>query len=205
VTTVAVILLAAGGSSRLGFPKQLLPFEGLPLVRRAALTALASRADRVAVVVGAHAADVAHALDGAAVEIVRHAAWTGGQASSLRAALAHVTSVGPVVDGVIVMLCDQPRVTAHLLDALIDRCQLGGACLAATAYGADGRPPVLGAPALFDRAFFAELNRLTGDEGAKSIIQRHRTEVAAVSFPDAAADIDTVADYVAALRSPPPK
>lgn len=109
---MAVILLAAGGSSRLGVPKQLLPFDGI---------------------------------------------------------------LGPVVDGVIVMLCDQPRVTARLLDALIDRCQLDGACLAATAYGADGLPPVLGAPALFDHTLFAELNGLAGDEGAKRIIQRLRS------------------------------
>jgi molybdenum cofactor cytidylyltransferase len=118
---VGIILLAAGGSSRLGTPKQLLPLDGDTLLGRAARAALATRADRVVVVLGAHADACLATLTGLAVEIVVNTAWAEGQASSLRAGLAQLLSAGPVPDAAIVMLCDQPWTSFGLLDALIDR------------------------------------------------------------------------------------
>jgi len=189
---VTAVLLAAGASRRLGQPKQLLRLAGQPLVRRAALTALGSRAERVLVVTGSRATEVEAALAGLAVECVRCTRWEAGLAASLRtgieAALAHGDA------SVLVMLADQPAVNAALLDALIAR-HAAGAEIAACEYG--GEP---GVPALFAPHFARKLLALEGDRGAKALLVREREHRALVPFPDGALDVDTLDDWERARR-----
>lgn len=181
---IAALVLAAGPSSRMGRQKMLLDWGGEPLVRRAAREALRSRADSVVVVIGADAPAVRAALADLPITIVENPDHAAGMSTSLRAGARAV----PDADAVIVVLADQPAVVAAHLDSLIAAWE-SGARIAAAAY-----EDVLGPPALFDRAYFAELDRLTGDEGARRIVEAHREVAVAISIPSAAFDLDTPDD-----------
>lgn len=141
------------------------------------------------VVVGAHRSVVENALAGLDVQIVFHAEWEDGMASSIRAGLDAVAADLPRADGALLLLADQVAVTPVLLDGLIERFETGDADLVACAYAATQGPP-----ALFARRFFAELEELRGDRGARSVLSAHATEVALVDFPDGTHDVDTPAD-----------
>jgi molybdenum cofactor cytidylyltransferase len=190
---VVAVLLAAGGSRRLGEPKQLLRLAGQPLVRRAALAALGSRARRVVVVTGAEAERVEAALAGLAVECVRCSKWQDGLAASLREGVSAALADGEA--SVLLLLADQPALDAALLDALID-AHAAGAAIAASHYG--GEP---GVPALFAPRFARELLALGGDRGAKALLLRERERLAAVPFPGGALDVDTPEDWARAART----
>jgi len=110
---IGAVVLAAGGSSRLGAPKQLLEFRGETLVRRAAKAALESVCDRVVVVVGSH--EMRYEIDDLPVSVVENKNWQSGISSSIRAGLEQISSQ----DGVVITLCDQPFMTAAVLNELI--------------------------------------------------------------------------------------
>jgi len=157
------VVLAAGGSSRFGGPvaKQLVEIDGEPAVRRATRRALESELERVVVVTGRDAAAVRAAVDDLGVDPVHNPDWREGQSGSVRAGLA------AVVDGaaaVVFIPCDQPLLTAGLIDHLIARHAEGGASIVVPAYR--GRR---GAPVLIDRALFSELAAISGDAGARQL------------------------------------
>ena len=157
---VAAVVLGAGASRRFGSPKQLHVFEGTPLLRRAAETAL--QVARTTVVLGAHADQVAPVLEGLDVDIVIAQDWEEGMAASLRAGIQAVREAS----GALILVCDQPQVTVEHLRALIDAFEPGG--IVASDYG-----DALGPPCLFDRTYFPELLSLTGDVGARRLLNRH--------------------------------
>ncbi len=189
MSRAGLILLAAGGSRRLGSPKQLVrDAEGKSLVRRAAETALGSRCRPVAAVLGAGAETAAAEL--AELDLLRtvNPDWQTGLASSLKAGLAALLDAGPL-DAVVVMLCDQPRVTPALLDSLLAASAGTGHQIAACEYGG-----ALGVPALFARSLFPDLQALTGDEGARRVLRQYGGPVAKIPFPGGVLDIDTTQD-----------
>ncbi|MBX3156364.1 MAG: NTP transferase domain-containing protein [Deltaproteobacteria bacterium] len=186
---VATIVLAAGGSRRLGRPKQLVELEGVPLVQRAARTAIAARTGPVGIVLGAAREAIAPVLADLRVAQVVNEHWEEGIASSIRAGVrwAQTTQAGALL----VVLADQPRLDADHLAALRD-AWLAGAPVAASHFG-----DVVGAPAIFDRARWEQLLTLTGDQGAGKLLRA--PDVVAIAWPGGAQDVDTDAD-VAALR-----
>ena len=189
--TVGVVLLAAGGSSRLGRPKQLVRHQGKTLVRRAAEAAVAAECGPVVAVLGAHLEAVAAELSGLPVHIVEHAEWAAGPGGSLVAGMRALTP--PVeassVDAVLVMLCDQLRVDAAHLSALVETWRRTGSAVVASTY--DG---TRGVPALFARTVFPELEALAPEQGARGVIAREPSRVAEVLLPGGNEDVDTVAD-----------
>ncbi|QSQ18501.1 nucleotidyltransferase family protein [Myxococcus landrumensis] len=191
--TVGVVLLAAGGSSRLGQPKQLVRHQGQTLVRRAAETALSVGHGPVVVVLGAHPEAIAQELAGLPVHCVRHADWALGPGGSLKAGLSAVlateSSDGPTVDAVLFLLCDQLQVEASHLKALVTSMQVTNAAVVASAY--DGTH---GVPALFSRAVFAELEALPPEQGARGVIARDPSRVETVALPGGNQDVDTPED-----------
>ena len=204
---VAAVVLAAGGSARLGRPKQLVVHAGEPLVRRAARAARLAGADPVLVVLGAHADAVAPALAGLdGVRPLVHAGWGAGMAGSLLAGLEAVRAADPAPDAVLVTLADQPLVDAAALGRLIAAWP-GAHALAAAAYG-DPPGAVLGVPAVFGRAHLGALldalRAVDGDAGAGRWLRAHRAMVTPVPLPEAAFDLDTPADLdrLAALDGP---
>ena len=172
------------------------------LIRRVVRAALATaRADRVVVVLGAEADACQQALSGLpGIELVRNPDWPSGQASSLVAGLMALQSSDAAVDAVVIVLSDQPLVTSQLLDEIIGRYEATNAPVIACHYAND----VLGPPALFDRSLFSELATLSGDAGARRIIEAHADRLQTVPFEGGATDIDTAADWNAwrALRRP---
>lgn len=186
--SIGVIILAAGGSSRMGSPKQLLPYRGVSLVRHAANAALESIADRVVVVIGGYADEVRNELDGLALSIVENRSWQAGMSSSMRAGLQEL--LADQIESVIIMLCDQPFATADVLNELVNTQRVTGKPIVASTYGT-----TRGAPALFTRELFSELMSLTADEGARRIISAHPDDVATISFAQGAVDIDTPLDH----------
>jgi molybdenum cofactor cytidylyltransferase len=185
-----LILLAAGGSARLGRPKQLLEFRGQPLLRHAAETALASQCRPVVVVLGAEAEACADVLNGLPVRIVINADWNEGLSSSIRAGIAALESEKLAVSAAILCVADQPHLTAPLLNSLIETHRATGKKIIAAQYAG-----VPGPPALFCASLFDQLKTLSGDEGARRVLLANPDTVALVPFPEGSLDIDTAADY----------
>nr|WP_246385315.1 nucleotidyltransferase family protein [Armatimonas rosea] len=195
-------MLAAGASVRLGQPKQLLPYQGKTLLRHAAELACnlpphtpplplgeggrggEVLVGEVIVVLGANAEQIAPTLDGLPVTITLADGWQEGMAASLRAG---IMAAGDC-DAALVMLCDQPRVTTELLQALLQAWEPGS--IVASDYG-----EALGPPCVFDRAYFPELLTLTGDSGARKLLKKYPCRT--VAFPDGRVDVDTLTDWQA--------
>jgi molybdenum cofactor cytidylyltransferase len=188
---VGAVILAAGGSSRMGEPKQLLAIAGQPMVRRVTQTVCAAGLEQVVVVVGADAVRVEDALKGLPVQVVANYRWAEGMSTSLAAGLG---ALGPDVQAALVVLADQPGLTAELLRSLSDRYQATRAPIVAPFFR--GRR---GNPVLFDRALFAELQAVEGDQGGRALLTRYRDSVVGVAVDDAAVliDVDTRQDYQA--------
>lgn len=184
---VAAVVLAAGGSTRLGHPKQLVPVRGEPLVRRAARAALGAGAEPVVVVLGAHADLVRPALHALPVRTVTNDRWATGLASSLAAGL-RAALAGDACDGVLVTLVDQPLVDAGALRRLLARFDATHR-LVASAY-----EHTVGVPAVFGREHLDALLQLTGDAGAGGWLRRRIGEVTPVPLGVAALDVDTPAE-----------
>jgi molybdenum cofactor cytidylyltransferase len=182
---VVAVILAAGASSRLGQPKQLLVTSGRTLVRAIVEEARAICA-RVAAVVGegAAAAAVEATLEGSGATLVRNAASAEGMASSVRAGVGW--AAGVPCEAALILVCDQPRLTRVHLAQLVaawrrERRAVGS--------GYDG---VIGVPALFPRCLFPRLLALRGREGARSVLRN--ANAIQVAWPDGALDVDTPAD-----------
>lgn len=191
-TRVAAVILAAGGSSRFGEPKQLIELGGLPLVRKAAMSSLEAGALPVVVVLGAENDQILPALEGLEdVRIALNSRWKSGLASSLAAGLSALAEDADV-DGALIVLADQPFVDAHSLKNLLDA--FGPSRLVASSYS-----NTLGVPAVVGREFFAELMQLTGDRGAGPWLRARSSEVTQIPLPVSPLDIDTK-DDVALLR-----
>lgn len=187
---IATIILAAGGSSRLGQPKQLIQSNGESLVRRMAQQALALRAGPVVVVLGASQDRIMKELTGLAVTTVVNPTWAEGMASSLRTGLRAIDAES--TEAFLVVLTDQPYVTVELLQRLIDTRQSTGRGIIASRYAEpDG---ILGVPALFDNHYRREFLNLTGDTGARKLIQQYASDSTSIPFPLAGIDLDTPAD-----------
>ncbi len=196
--TIVAIVLAAGSSRRLGREKQLVPYHGKPLVRIAAEAACGVPCARVAVVVGESVHPIEVALSGLAVDLVPNPDAHEGMASSIRHGVAWAVALR--ADAVLILVCDQPDLTASHLASLCAVYQGGTPrpSMVASRYS-----DVLGVPALFDHSHFDALASLQGDEGAKSLLRGALPDAspAFVDFPEGAFDVDTRAD-AARLRAP---
>lgn len=196
VGPTAAVVLAAGASTRLGTPKQLLELDGRPLVRRAVDAAGAAGCDPVVAVLGAGAPAIEAALRGSGARCVVNTDWAQGMAGSIRCGIA---ALPEEADAVVILPCDQPAVSAGLLVRLRAAQRESGKPMAACAYAG-----TLGPPALFVRACFPALRSLQGDAGARSLLASARDDVATIDFPEGALDVDTPEDWrVARARAAP--
>ena len=185
-----IIVLAAGSSSRLGKPKQSLPYNHGTLLQHSIQVALDTKASQVVVVLGAQAATVRPAVKHERLFVVINEQWQEGMAASIRCGLQYLLDLSPLVQSAVCMACDQPYVTTALLDNLVTLQQSGKHAIAASEYAS-----TTGIPAVFDRQLFPDLLQLTGDAGAKKLMMKHRSGLATIPFPLGHIDIDTPADY----------
>ena len=183
---IGAVILAAGSSSRLGQPKQLLQYRGRTLVRRAAEAALCAGCAPVAVVVGRERKEIADNLDDLKVIILPNESWQRGIGTSIRKGVEALKGC----DGLIILACDQPHVAQTLIQQLIARQRETRKPMVASAYAG-----TLGVPALFLSAFFEQLLSLGEKEGAKALLISRPNEVTEIDFPAGAVDLDTPEDW----------
>ena len=183
----AVILLAAGESARLGQPKQLVEWKGKPLLRHAAETAVGSGIGPVIVVLGAVDQPCRDCLSDLDLTIIHHPDWKQGMGGSIAAGMNAARELP--VDGVVIMLCDQPLVTSKLLQELVS--ESGGHPIVHASFKGQAGPPVW-----FSREYFDRLGALSGNAGAKALILKEPNRMQ-IDFPDAEWDVDTPGDLSA--------
>ncbi len=185
---IAGLLLAAGGSSRLGRPKQLVDYQGKTLIRRAADALIGSGCSPVVVVLGAEIERSRQELEGLDVEIVVNDLWSSGMGSSIACGMRSVLSIVPEPDAVLIALCDQPFVTSEELRPFLRAFREARPDVIAAFYN-----DVAGVPALFSARKFSELAALHGEKGAREII-RNSPNAMTMPLPVAAMDVDRPAD-----------
>ena len=188
--TIPAIVLAAGASTRLGRPKQLVSYLGQTLLARAIRLCQEAGATPVHAVLGANSeATFSEAEKAFAIPIINEV-WQHGIASSIHAGLGMVNMTSVNAPGVLILTCDQPRLTAAHLARLLGsfRAQPDPA-IVASAYGG-----TLGTPVVFPRSVFPQLHALQGDTGARAILKNPPCPVLEVPFPGGEIDIDTPAD-----------
>lgn len=211
---IGAVILAAGESSRLGQPKQLLELRRKSLLRRAVDAANEAGCSTVTVVIPGDTADAAPQIphlgslpDGQEAErrylknlivrelkdsaiIVENENWRAGIGTSVRLGVHSLINNASSLEAILLLVCDQPFVDAPTIQQLLALREKTNKPIVASAYS-----DTLGVPALFDRSCFSELLALSDESGAKSIIMCSRERVAEFPFPAGALDIDTASDY----------
>jgi molybdenum cofactor cytidylyltransferase len=187
---IGAVILAAGGSSRFGQPKQLLPFRGKTLVRRIVDAATQAGCSPVIVVVGSDREKVIAELSSTNAVIVENDNWQRGIGSSIRSGIRGLIKSTPDVDAAVLLVCDQPAVDARVIQRLVKLRETTNESVIASRYA-----DTLGVPAIFDRSFFLELLSLDNEIGAKSIILRNRDRVIPIAFAQGDIDVDSRHDW----------
>lgn len=186
----AIIILAAGNSSRLGRPKQLLEYKESTLLKNTISEALKVPDSFLLVVTGANHNEVEKQLNTAKINICFNAEWKNGMSSSIVKGLNELLLLNPDCEECIFAVCDQPFVTNLVFENLISEYHKTGKGIIASAYS-----ETLGTPVLFHKKYFKELLELNGQEGAKKLIKKYQNDVVSIPFEKGNIDIDTEEDY----------
>ncbi len=190
------IILAAGASSRMGRPKQLLPLRGRPLLQCVLDEAIASRLDEIVLVLGHRADEIREALalpEGSRVRAVMNADWARGQSTTLRLALR---SANPTAAAAAILLGDQPGVEAALIDRVAQAFLDAGLPAARPVYSRADGGRIPGHPVFLARRIWSEVDKLGGDEGARALLAARADWLLEVPVEgEPPADIDTWEDY----------
>jgi molybdenum cofactor cytidylyltransferase len=187
---IPAIILAAGGSRRLGRPKQLVPVGNETLLGRTIRVVREAGADPVLVVLGAHRDEIVAGIDLKGVQVIFHSEWEEGIASSIRAGLVALRAQAPDATPAMLLVCDQPRLTnehVHRLIATFD--EQSEPTIVASAYA-----DIAGIPAIFPANEFAALLELRGEEGARRLLRDPGCPLITVGFEGGDFDVDTPAD-----------
>jgi len=186
---VAAVILAAGGSSRFGKPKQLIELRGKTLLGRILDAATEANCSPIAVVISEAMIEV-RKLETTNATVVENENWQRGIGTSIRAGVQSVINHTPDVDAIVLLVCDQPFVDAFRIKQLIALRAQTVKSIVASSYA-----NTLGVPALFGRSCFPELLALDDESGAKAIILSNPERVAELPFPQGEIDIDTMEDW----------
>lgn len=192
---ISGVILAAGMSTRLGRPKQLLEIGSKALVAHVADAALNSSLDEVIVVTGYQADAIQAVLGNRKVRYCLNRRYEDGQSTSLVAAL---DAVAPTTDAIVVLLSDQPTIRIEAVDRLLSTRRRRGASIVMAAYGGARSHPIL-----FGHELFDELRSIHGDRGARDVIRRHGDDVVTVDggASEPPPDVDTEQAYESLLES----
>ncbi|MCP4974815.1 MAG: nucleotidyltransferase family protein [Maribacter sp.] len=193
---IAVVILAAGESSRMQKTKQLLPWGKSTLLGSAIKEALESNAENVYVVLGAKAETIQMQLEKSDVDLIFNNDWKKGMGSSISCAINYLLHLETNYDGILIMLCDQPLIDAIYLNKMISTFKKSGKGIVATAYESRN-----GVPVLFNNKYFEQLSLLDSDKGAKAIIMDNPTDVLTIIPMGKEIDLDTIEEYEQALKS----
>ncbi len=187
--------MAAGGSSRMGSPKQLLPWNNSTLIETAIKTALASSSGKIFVVLGANSNQISQHITSYDVETLYNMHWVKGLGHSIAAGVKHIMSHDSF-NGVLVMLADQPLISSDDLDKLIASFKEGKRQIVATQY----ENTRIGVPAIFDQFYYQQLATLNEDKGAKEVLLANKEHILAIELSNKLLDIDTKEAYNKLLK-----
>jgi len=184
---IAGVVLAAGGSSRFGEPKQLLDWHGKPLVRHVVELATAGGLNPVVVVTGADHDAVSEALRGSRIEVACNPGWESGQSSSVRVG---IEALPGDLGGAVFLLVDQPLISPELIQKIVQQHQRTQAAIVLPVIEGNA-----GNPVLFDRQVFTDLTLLGGDVGGRALFEKFPVCQVAWGDKRSQEDIDTPEDY----------
>lgn len=186
-----LILLAAGNSSRMGTAKQLLSYQGKTLLDRTIDTALeVFNQNQIILVLGADHKEIASKIENKNVQISINDDWRSGMASSIKVGLEALIKQFPNIEHCFISVCDQPYLTSDIFTEMFQLKENSNKEIIAARYS-----DTVGVPALFSKKYFEVLMELSGEQGAKKIIQRSMEDVETFEFEIGAIDIDTKVDY----------
>ncbi len=188
---IAILILAAGGSSRMGSPKQLLKWKDSNLLNHCISKAIKLKAKNVFVVLGANAELIIPEIDQKEVRIVINQDWDKGLGSSISEGVNHIVKSKLEIDGLLIMLTDQPIIVYDHYLKLIKDFSSGDKAIIATKYN-DNK---LGVPALFDEIYFKDLIDLNSDFGAKQLFIKYSKNVQSIVNHNAVYDLDNLEQY----------
>lgn len=195
-SNISIVILAAGSSTRMGEPKQLLSWGKSNLIRETILTAQSSSAKEVIVVLGANYNVIEKEIKDLPITIIENKEWKKGLGKSIGYAASHILQLEKNIDGVLFMLADQPFITNSFLDDLMNAFSLKSNQIIATSYK-DGKR---GVPTIFDKNYLKSLSLLNDDNGAKSILKRNKDKVVVLNSGIENLDIDTKEIYVSLFQ-----
>lgn len=195
-TDIAVLILAAGESKRMGEPKQLLPWKDGTLLENAIKTARASNTSDIFVVVGSNSDDIKATILQEEIVVLENLNWKNGLGSSISRGVTHLMESNKQYKGVLILLCDQPFISSTYLNQIIGLFEKNEEKIIATDYGKKA-----GVPALFGKTFFSELRRLNDDFGAKNILEENKEDLVRINPKGNQLDLDTPEDYKTWLNS----
>ena len=188
--STGIIILAAGSSSRLGAPKQLLRYQGKSLISQVTESAITAITSPVVVVTGCYQKEILNELEAFRIFPVHNDTWQEGMASSIKTGLGELLRLFPRIRQVILSVSDQPFVTADLFAAIIKKAAENDSGIIASYY-----EDTAGTPVLFKEKYFTRLMSLEGSQGAKKILKQFENDILHLPFPKGGTDIDTQEDY----------
>jgi molybdenum cofactor cytidylyltransferase len=189
----AIVILAAGGSRRLGRPKQLLSVLGEPLLRRVVRTAAEVDPDHLIVVLGSSAYDCVPVIKDCDADIVVNPFWESGLAGSIRIGVERAEEQG--ADSVLFLLADQPWLNSEVIRRFLRRMNGETDVIISARYNG-----ILGAPMMFGSSWFPQLKNLEGDQGARNLVSKEESRVEVIDWSEGAIDLDTPEDLAGMMR-----
>jgi molybdenum cofactor cytidylyltransferase len=193
---VGIVILAAGASSRMGAPKQLLQIDGRSLIKRIAETAMDAPCYPIVVVLGANREMIRKELTDMPITIIDNPQWEKGMSGSIKMGLAGAYMTFKDLESIIFLTADMPLVSVDLIKRLISKAEQVSEKIndvpdiVACSYGGQ-----MGIPVLFRRNLFNDLLELSGDNGAKKVILANKVRTVTVEFPEGRIDLDTLEEY----------
>ncbi len=188
--STGIIILAAGNSSRMGNPKQLLDFNGNTFLEITISAAEEIAYAPIVLVLGAYATEILAAHPPLNINYIINENWSEGMSSSIKVGLTKLMDLAPTTNNLIITVSDQPFISSRVLISLLETHTNTGKNIIASQYA-----KTIGTPVLFNKKYFDELKMLEGSSGAKQILSRYTNDVATVPFELGRIDIDTESDY----------
>lgn len=186
----AAIILAAGAASRMGKAKMLLPYQGKTILEQLIIELKAVAPQSICLVTGKYHETISQTISDPTISLVYNEAWSKGMAGSIQAGMQALLQQIPDLDLVWIVVGDQPFLSQSVLQEMLRLQQETQKGIIAAQYKG-----VAGTPVLFSAVYFEALQKLTGDKGARVILQEHPEDMATVAFPQGELDIDTPEDY----------
>lgn len=197
IMKTGIIILAAGNSSRLGKPKQLLSYKSKTLLKIVEEAAIQSGCTPVIVVLGAYATEILKQENHPEITYITNDSWQEGMASSISAGLTALVAQYKHMEQVILAVSDQPFISSEVFLGLVEKHEQSKKPIVASSYA-----QTTGTPVLFNKTYFDQLLSLSGNNGAKHILEAHPEDVAIISFEPGKIDIDTETDYNNLINQP---